>query len=190
MKRYLRWSYAFLSIFIAITFFVLNHPGLKEGTFSETRENVPEVIVTNVSLIRFNEVGQPKETLKTPRLYRMPNESFFYLEKPTISIQQENADIWYIQADQAQVPEQKGLVTFEKNVLVYSMGGPKKAPSYLKTEKLFYDSKTQFAMTPLFVSFEQPGSIISGIGMKAWLLEKKVELLHDTKMTYEPKQQG
>ncbi|MFO3150257.1 LPS export ABC transporter periplasmic protein LptC, partial [Legionella pneumophila serogroup 1] len=103
-----------------------------------------------------------------------------------IIIKQDNQPAWEINSLRAKSFDGGKQITFIEQVVVHQNPGESTRESTLKTEEITYYPKEKKATTSLFVTFEQPGNIIQSTGMNAYLDEKRVELLHKARGSYDP----
>ncbi|KTC84069.1 LPS export ABC transporter periplasmic protein LptC [Legionella brunensis] len=154
----------------------------------ETLSQSVDSIVTNLTVRRFDEQGKLINYLRTPEMQHIPANNINLLKKPYIVITQPGQPAWQINSDKAKAIHGGEQITFIQNVIVHQNKGEHSQESTMKTEELTYFSKEKLATTNLAVSFQQPGSIVHSQGMKAYLADKRVQLLSRAHAIYEPKQ--
>ncbi len=155
---------------------------LDDSTLSKTAD----IVVSNLTVRRFDETGKLINYLQTPLMQHIPENNTHLLTLPRISLTQTNQPSWEISAEMATGVNGGEQITFLRNVIVHQVKNEKGQESTIKTETLDYYSKTKIASTEAPVSFEQPGSIVHSKGMKAYLDDKRVQL-SQARATFEPK---
>ncbi|CEK11128.1 LPS export ABC transporter periplasmic protein LptC [Legionella hackeliae] len=153
----------------------------------KTLSQSADVIVTNLTVRRFDEEGKLINYLHTPQMQHIPADNTNLLKTPQIIITQPGQPAWQINSDHAKAIHGGEKITFIRNVIVHQNKGEHSQESTMKTEELTYFPKEKLATTDLAVSFEQPGSTVHSQGMKAYLADKRVQLLSRAHATYEPK---
>lgn len=152
----------------------------------ETLSSTIDTTITDLTVRQYNEQGQLINLLTTPLMQHVPKDDIHFLQTPHIVISQENQPAWEINSVKAKSLNGGSRITFIEHVVVHQNPGDKTQESTLKTEEVTYYPKEKKATTDLFVTFEQPGNIIQSTGMNAYLDEKRVELLHKARGSYEP----
>lgn len=153
---------------------------------NDTLSSTVDTTITKLTVRQFNTDGVLVNLLTTPLMEHIPKENIHLLQNPHIVIKQENQPAWEINSVKAKSFEGGQRITFIEQVVVHQKPGDKTSESTLKTEEVTYFPKEKKATTDLFVTFEQPGNIIQSQGMNAYLDEKRVELLHRARGSYDP----
>lgn len=146
-----------------------------------------DMVITNLSVHRYDEKGRLINSLQTPEMQHIPANNTHLLKSPRIFIVQENQPAWEISSQQAQSIHGGQQITFTDKVIIHQDKSEHGQESTMKTEELTYFAKTKIASTDKTVRFEQPGSIVHSDGMKAYLNEKRIQLLNKARAIYEPK---
>jgi lipopolysaccharide export system protein LptC len=155
---------------------------LDDSTLSKTAD----IVVSNLSIRRFDETGKLINYLQTPMMQHIPENNTHLITLPRLSLTQTNQPAWEISAEMATGLNGGEQITFIQNVIIHQGKNEKGQESTIKTEHLDYYSKSKIASTEAPVSFEQPGSIVHSKGMKAYLDDKRVQL-SQARATFEPK---
>jgi len=152
----------------------------------DTLSSTIDTTISQLTVRQFNSEGLLVNLLTTPLMQHIPRENIHLLQTPHIIIAQINQPSWEIRSRKAKSYEGGQRIIFSKHVIVHQNPGEKTQESTLKTEEVTYYPKEKKATTDLFVTFEQPGNIIESTGMNAYLVEKRVELLHQARGSYAP----
>ena len=158
-------------------------PRLDDKTLSLTADT----IITNVSVRKFDATGKMVNYLHTPEIQHIPDNNIYLLKLPQIALWQDNQPGWKISSRQAKAINGGEQITFMHQVVIHQDKSAHSQESTMKTEKLIYLSKEKIAHTDLTVRFEQPGTIVYSKGMKAYLVDKRIQLLSRARATFEPK---
>ena len=148
---------------------------------------MPDSVVTGIKVRQFDTKGTLAHFLESPQAKHVPEKNTYFFDSPHIILtQNDNEPKWDIQSEKALALDKGKQITFIGHVIVHQDKGIKSPESTLKTEELVYFPEQKFATTTLAVIFEQPGSVIHSQGMKAYLDQKRVELLNKAQAIYEP----
>ncbi|MCA0403681.1 MAG: LPS export ABC transporter periplasmic protein LptC [Proteobacteria bacterium] len=176
-------------IFLGILFFIWNlssNAGLKKLDEKALAESI-DATVKNVSMRRFNERGELVNYLSSPYMHHIPIENTHHFKSPKIVINEPNQSLYKITAKEAQVLNNGEKIIFNKDVVIHQPPSEKQQQSTMKTETLTYLPKEKLALTDAVVHFEQPGTTVVSKGMKAYIAEKRIQLLGKARAIYEPK---
>lgn len=153
----------------------------------QTLSTTPDAIIKDLTVKKFNANGQLVNYLTSPLMQHTPTNNTHTLQTPVVMVIQDNQPPWEIRSQEAISLYGGEEITFSKKVIIHQQPSDKTAESTLKTETITYFANEKIAKTTADVQFEQPGSIILSKGMNAYLAEKRVQLLHRARGTYEPK---
>ena len=157
---------------------------------SETLSSTVDTTVTQLTVRQFDSTGQLANLLTSPLMEHIPKDNIHLLQTPHITINQKDQPSWEIRSLKAKSFEGGQWIVFSNKVVVHQNPDAKTQESTLKTEEITYYPKEKKATSDLFVTFEQPGNIVESTGMNAYLDEKRVELLHGAKGSYDPANKG
>ncbi|MDI9818353.1 MULTISPECIES: LPS export ABC transporter periplasmic protein LptC [unclassified Legionella] len=165
-------------------YFASSSPKIKLD--DKTLSQSPDTIVSNLTVRRFDETGKLVNYMQTPEMQHIPADNVHLLKTPRITIVQPGQSPWKISSNHAKAIHGGNKIIFIENVIIHQNKGERSQESTLKTERLTYFPKRKLALTKLAVSFEQPGSIVHSTGMRAYLDDKRVQLLSRTHAIYKP----
>ncbi|PJD96879.1 MAG: LPS export ABC transporter periplasmic protein LptC [Legionella sp.] len=157
---------------------------------NETLSTTIDTSILQLSVKKFNELGELSSLMTTPRMEHIPKNNVHLLQTPHVVIKEKNQPDWEIKSRQATSINGGHTITFSQKVVMRQRMANGTQESKLKTEEITYYPKQKKATTNLFVTFEQPGNTIQSTGMNAYLDEKRVELLHGAQGSYAPNTQG
>lgn len=166
-------------------YFASSEPVIKLD--DKTLSKSADIIVLNLIVRRFDTSGKVVNYMQTPKMFHIPDNNTHFLKTPQITITQPGQPAWEISSESAKSIHGGEEITFIHNVVVHQNKSEHSQESTIKTEALTYFPKEKLATTKLAVSFEQPGSIVHSEGMRAYLDDKRVQLLSKARATYEPK---
>lgn len=146
-----------------------------------------DTIINNVILKRFDSEGRIVNYLKTPEIKHIPDNNRHLFKEPQILVSQADQPDWEISSKLAEAINGGEQITFNQDVLIHQAQSEHGQESTMQTQQLHYFPKTKIASTEHAVRFEQPGSVVHSQGMKAYLADKRIQLLSKARATYEPK---
>lgn len=152
----------------------------------DTLSSSIDTTISELTVRQYNSKGILTNFLTTPLMQHVPKNNVHLLQTPHIIVQQDNQPPWEIDSKKATSYDGGKKITFREQVIVHQKPGDKTQESTLKTEEVTYFPKEKKASTEHFVTFEQPGNTVQSMGMNAYLDEKRVELLHQARGSYDP----
>lgn len=182
--KYSFWLFCILIALSCSGFYFASSPLIKkldEKTLAQTADT----IMTGVEIFQYNETGQLMNALKTPKIIHISENNTHILTNPQILVTQSEQPPFTIQSGYAKSIQGGKEITFYQNVVIQQKNGPKQ--STFKTNILHYFSKVKLATTTEHVRIEDSQSVIQAQGMKAYLNEKRIQLLGKAHAIYEPK---
>jgi len=165
-------------------YFASEPPVIKLDT--KTLSKTTDATVSHLTVRQYNAEGQLANSIQTPLMQHIPLNNTHVFQSPHIIIAQQDQPAWEINAQQATSLRGGEEITFIKDVVIHQAKNERTQESTLKTEEITYFPKDKFASTQKDVTFEQPGNIVHATGMKAYLAQKRVQLLGRARGTYEP----
>jgi lipopolysaccharide export system protein LptC len=152
----------------------------------QTLSKTADMVINNLKVQQFDANGRLVNYLQTPLMHHVPLNNTHWLKNPHVIIAQSDQPTWEIQSQQATSLNGGESITFNKQVVIHQQKDEHTQESTLKTEAMTYFPKDKLAITTLDVTYEQPGTIVQSTGMKAYLAEKRVLLMGQTRSTYAP----
>lgn len=180
------WLFLIL-IGLAFSGWYYSHSTTKIRLDQDTLANTVDTTISQVTVRQFNQQGTLANLLTSPLMEHIQKDNVYLLQNPRIVITQEEQPPWEISSKSAKTFDGTKQITFKGNVIVHQKKGKNSQPSTLKTEEVTYFPKEKKASSDVLVTYEQPGNRIQSMGMNAYLDEKRVELLHQARGSYVPK---
>ena len=155
---------------------------LDETTLSTT----PDMIVHTLTVRQFDANGLQVNYLQTPLLHHTQQNNTHWLKTPHVIIVNANQKTWDIQSKQALALHGGETITFTKEVIIHQKEDAHTSESTISTEELTYFPKDKLATSPLKVTYKQQNNQVEAVGMRAYLNDKRVQLLSQARGTYAP----
>ena len=147
-----------------------------------------DYFINNLDSTYFGEDGKRLYRLQARRLTHFPEPDFATLEQPYLTVYQENAAPWQIQANNARIetdPEldQERIDLIGDVVITRNEDEAGEVNIYTRFLSVYPDA--QVARTHMDVLMTSAGSEVSGTGMRAELLRAYIHLLANVRGYYE-----
>lgn len=145
-----------------------------------------DAFLEDVTALSMSKVGLPQNKLISPRVIHYPIHDTTIFSKPHIIIYTKNEEEpWHTTANQGKSTEGKKIIELTDNVEIKQPAGPHNKEAIMTTKHLLFYPEEKFAHTEQAVKFTEPGIIVNAIGMNAYIQEKRVQLLTQTRGQHE-----
>lgn len=147
-----------------------------------------DMMVKDLRVQRFGPNGSLVHSLEVPLLRHSPSTQTYLFSSPFLQFYASNQPPWEIKAQEAEAKNEMKEIFFRHNVLIHQAASLKKntEESSLKMETLSYYPDKHLALSEDAIHFEQPGRLVLSKGMRAYLAEKKIQLLSHMQAIYFP----
>ncbi len=156
----------------------------------QTLSTSADIIIDNLTVRQFDEQGYLVNYLRTPYVKHIPMDNQHLIKTPHITITQPDQSSWEIRSQKATALYGGKEITFLQDVVIHQKQNAHSPASILTTQEITYYPQKKFASTAADVKFQQPGNIVQSKGMKAYLAEKRVQLLSQARGVYDPKHEN
>lgn len=141
-------------------------------------------VYTKFVLANTTPAGTTKYLLHSPKTVVLLSEKKTHLDLPNMVFYRDEQKPVAITADEAVIDHALNVTTLSKNVEV-KMPTQGKESAVLKTEKLFFDSVSEFAYTDQYAKIVQGKSLMEGVGLEYSLEKQNIKFLDKVRGTYE-----
>lgn len=148
----------------------------------ESLAKTPDAIFLKIKVREFDEKGELVHILESPEMQHIPEQDKNLFSSPHLIIKQDS--FWDIRAASAIAFNKADEIQLIKDVIIHQ--DKKEQSATFKTQRLSYFPKLKFAMTKEPLRFEQEGKVVEAVGMKAYLNDKRVQLLNKARAVYVP----
>lgn len=170
---------------------LLRHSHITDAMPLSRATALPQEYMKTVELTIFDAQGDIKNALSADYWAYSPDTEHSILHKPKLVVYKPNDTVWEIVAQRAKVTQPNigaiQSIALSQNVVLQSTQ-PKttnqEGKVTVETQSLDYQPEKQYAETAQFVKMTKPALTITGIGLRAFLDNNWVELLHDVKTYY------
>jgi lipopolysaccharide export system protein LptC len=145
--------------------------------------------LTNARMIEFNAAGQPSFRLQSPHLERREGDDSLYLNSPTFQLPANQAGVpdWQGQSLYGWVNKDGSQLKLQGPVEMHREAFVNAPAARIQTADVTAWPKQNRLETAAPAQMVQGGTRISGIGMRADLNDKHLELLDDVHATFPPR---
>jgi len=140
--------------------------------------------VINARRVQFNADGSLHSELTSPKVEHLLTSEISLLQTPDLLLYQDNPQPWRIRSEKAEVSPDGKQVELIDNVRI-SRRDEKNRDTQLTSTKMTLFPENDYATTDVPVRIETPHGITKGIGMQAWLKERRLSLLNAARGQYE-----
>jgi len=151
-----------------------------------TASTRPSYLLHDFEVIALDKQGKESLTLRAPQLAQNPDDRTMSIETPLFFLPDKQGQRWEVRSKTGWVAADNSEVRLRGNVVANSPPGAQK-PSTLKTEQLNVFPGKNEATSEVLVTVTSPGSTMRGVGMQAYLADKRIRLLSKVQMTNDPK---
>lgn len=188
-----------LSLILITVVFIVLWESPPEGLLGKTKANsevpeFPSVYLVNSYTREYNQHGKLSFEFRAAhfRHYQanpgqQQSSDYALIDKPAITLHSKDADSpWYITADSAHSNFDGSIITLSQNVHAWQKID-NASRNELKTEQLILEPNKKYAETDKAVTISNPGNIVNGVGMQAFLKSNIIKLLSRVKSVHETK---
>ncbi len=145
--------------------------------------------LTNARMIEFNAAGQPSFRLQSPHLERREGDDSLYLNSPTFQLPTKQAGVpdWQGRSLYGWVNKDGSQLKLQGPVEMHREAFADAPVARIQTADVTAWPKQNRLETAAPAQMVQGGTRISGIGMRADLNDKHLELLDDVHATFPPR---
>lgn len=164
--------------------FKANGPSTKVAKGEQSR---PDLFMKRVTSIETDENGQVIKRLTTPSVLHYQKDDKADLETPVYIIyQSDQKQPWVITALQGTSLQHGKKIILNQQVNIHEKKGSNNDDVLIATSSLTYYPNEQLATTDQHVTIQKPDLLVTAIGMNAYLAQKKIDLLSNTRGVYAP----
>lgn len=184
---YIKNAFIVLALFGMIFWFFLQKQPLQPAAQrKKPQEYMARLIITN-----YNEAGAPKEQMSADYWEFIPINQRSDLTNPKVKIYKPNGDIWFLSARKAlawhpTIGEKITQLDLTGDVVIERPAENNATPTKINTLALQYFPAEKKVTSTEFVSMQQPGIQISGVGLLGYLEQNWIELHDKITTVYTP----
>jgi len=159
------------------------NPVLQEVA-SEPESRPVDFFVINARRLQFKADGGLHSQLLSPKVEHFLDSEISLLQSPDLLLYQEDTQPWRVRSALAEVSPDGKQVKLQGNVRI-SHRDEKNRDTLITSPHMTLLPEDHYASTDAPVRIEMPQGVSSGIGMQAWLKERRLNLLKNARGQYE-----
>ncbi len=152
----------------------------------QVRRQIPDYFLTDFTATTMGPKGQPEYRLSAMRMEHYPDTDTAVLMQPRILLYGDGEANWHARADGGRVGPGGEVVYLNGNVEIHQPGETGSPPRMLETEHIQIYPQKNYAETDAPVTITGPQTQIYGVGMRAYFVQQRLELLSEVTGTHEP----
>ncbi|MBS3804579.1 MAG: LPS export ABC transporter periplasmic protein LptC [Oleiphilaceae bacterium] len=150
----------------------------------------PDSFVVNGRFLSFSEQGRRASMIESPRIEQFESRGLATLVTPEAEIYDRETGIpWRVTARQGEFRENESILELEQDVVI-KRPLPNGGEGTMATEVLTLNNAERTAYTEAPVLITDQFSTTRGIGMKAWIDDRIVDLHAEVESYYDPVTRG
>jgi len=157
---------------------------VSQEVVAEAEPRQVDFFVINAHRVQFNADGRLHSELTSPKVEHLLKTEISLLEQPDLLLYQDNSPPWRVQSELAEVSPDGKRVDLKENVRI-SHRDEKNRDTRLTSTHITLFPEDNFATTDAPVRIDTIQGVTSGIGMQAWLKERRLNLLSTARGQYE-----
>ena len=138
--------------------------------------DAPEAYMENFATVEMDGAGRPRRRIEASYMAYHADRTV-RLTDPRYVLFREEGEPWHVQSERGRVSPDGSVLWLLGKVDVWRNDASGTRDLDIRTEHLMVQTTSEYAETAEPVTIRTPGSVSSGIGMRAWLDETRFELL-------------
>ena len=164
---------------------------LEPGAPGETPSplHVPDFYMENFETTTMGVDGTPKRNLKARYMAHFPDTDTHEFESPYMLLYREEGPPWHVQSERGWLSSGGDVMLLLGKVHIWrnNVSGTKELD--VETEDLRVLPDSSYGETDQLVVITTPTSRTTGVGMKAYMAESRMELLNDVRTRFQPRRE-
>lgn len=184
-KKLFIFLFSFPIISILITWSVLKTTEVSHNNIDFPKQNnqkkVADTFVNNAYIINYGETGKPKSKVIGEKLFHYPGKEDSEITNPRVTFFREEGSPVLISADQGWSNHDGSRIILKGNTIITRKRSEYNQYSQFKTPELTIWPDKEYAETDKKIKITTDTSVVTGVGMQAYLDVEHYILLHNVK---------
>ncbi len=160
--------------------------GEREDRIARLEGHAPDMTMEEFEVTAMGEDGNPLRRLSAAYMAHYIDTQTKELTHPHLVIYQDDAEPWHVASQRGWVSANDDVLMLLGEVDIWRNNANGKREIHIETEDLRVVPDKEYADTELPATISTPESLTRGTGMRAYLGERRVQLLSDVKTTINP----
>jgi len=166
---------AITSALVALLFWKGNDEA-RDSDPDSTADTEADSFITGANVIEFDSEGKTSLMLKSAEAKQFSKYDRVIFDQPDISLHDSSGMPWHIHALTGRYHVSQAVLELKDDIEIQRINQAGTADLTMTTRSLIIDKNKKYITSDERVTFVTPGSDLEGIGMQAWIDEKKVVL--------------
>ena len=175
----------FLLLLVAGSFWLVGRMSDEKTDAAGRDRRVADLYVTDFKTTTMGQNGKPVRQLEAERLAHFPDTGTKELESPYIIIYHPTRSPWHVRSERGWVSANGDVMLLLGEVHIWRDSDEGVRELDLRTSDLRVLPESQYGETDQLVVITTPNSESRGIGMRAYLSQRRIELLSQVRTVYE-----
>lgn len=147
--------------------------------------HIPDYFVENFTTTTMGETGEPTRRLSAKYMAHFLDTETKELERPYLVLFSQSETPWHIQAESGWVSAANDVILLSGKVHIWRDDEAGQREVDIVTEDLRILPDTEYGETEKLAIIRTPGAESRGVGMRAYMNERRLELLSQVRTVYE-----
>jgi lipopolysaccharide export system protein LptC len=176
-----------LGMLALASFWLLRQLDAEREGGTPTPRHVPDFYMENFETTTMGADGQPRRWMQARYMAHFPDTDTHEFDTPVMRMYRDEGPPWHVRSERGWLSSSGDVMLLLGKVHIWrnNVNGIKELD--LKTEDLRVLPETSYGETDRPVEITTPTSRTTGVGMKAYLAEDRLELLNDVRTLLQPK---
>lgn len=176
-----------LGLLALLTQWLLNLNEAKRRTEERKPRHEPDYTMENFVITAMSATGQPAHRLQAPLMVHYADDGSSEFTRPDITLYQVGAAPWEVHAERGWMPQDRKRILLQDEVLIENPAAPSREVWHLKTRDLTLLPDQSYAETAQPATLTGHSSVVSGVGMQAFIKQGRLKLLSHVRGRHEAK---
>lgn len=165
---------AIVGIIIGALFLGQGGPAPTAAPATEGLQNVPGYSARDAEVTQTGEDGRPEFVVASPLIRQQANDNRVQLDAPRLTFVSMENGTWHAQSRSGLIREDGSSIDLHGDVKM--QGELQGSPVVINTSTISFDTRTEIATTPAFISVNARGGTLNATGLVANLKDGTLEL--------------
>lgn len=152
---------------------------------ANAEKRAPDYYLDDFTLIAMNRQGQPRSRLSAKRMSHYAYDDHAELTQPRVLFYPHDGAPWHVRAEQGRVSDNNKLVNLLGPVQIERPASADNRPVTVNTRDLAVYPSESYATSEAHTVIRSQGSMLEGVGMRAWFARQRLELLSQVRGSYQ-----
>ena len=143
--------------------------------------DAPDAYMDTFVTVEMNEIGKPKRRLEADQMVYRADRTVMLTNPHYVLYRTEEREPWHVRSERGQLSPDGNVLLLTGGVDIWRNDGSGARNLDIRTEDLKVLPDSQYGETAGPATISMPASTSTGVGMRAWLDETRIELLSEVR---------